>query len=116
VGARGVEQTPRPQSLGNAGAVLSGSNDERNTIRQDGISAKRRYRIKEKRMRPSHRSGRHARLPAWRWRSHVSCPKLKHLFQHQRGRLAVESLLVSNQCLCARAERGGLSSAIGMTR
>jgi len=48
VGARGVEQTARPQSLGNARAVLPGSNDERSTIRQDGISAKRRYRVKEK--------------------------------------------------------------------
>jgi hypothetical protein len=48
MGARGVEQTARPQSLGNARAVLPGSNHERSTIRQDGISAKRRYRVKEK--------------------------------------------------------------------
>jgi hypothetical protein len=48
VGARGVEQTARAQSLGNARPVLRGSNDERRTIRQDGISAKSRYRVKKK--------------------------------------------------------------------
>ena len=48
VAVRGVEETARPQSLGNARPVLRGSNDERRTIRQDGIGAKRRYRVEEK--------------------------------------------------------------------
>jgi hypothetical protein len=46
--ATGVEEPTRPQSLGYARPVLRGSNDERGTIRQDGISAKRRYRVEER--------------------------------------------------------------------
>jgi hypothetical protein len=48
VGARGVEQTARPQALGNACPVLRGGNDERRTVRQDGIGTNGRYRVKEK--------------------------------------------------------------------
>ena len=48
VGVSDVEQTARPQSLGNTRPVLPGSNDERRAIRQDALSAKGRYRVKEK--------------------------------------------------------------------
>jgi hypothetical protein len=44
----GVEETPRPQSLGNARPVLRGSHDERGVIRQDGVSAKCCYRVEKR--------------------------------------------------------------------
>jgi hypothetical protein len=47
MGAGDIEQTTRPQSLGNARPVLRGSNDERRIIRQDGIGANGRHRVKE---------------------------------------------------------------------